>query len=520
MKQTNRLLWAILMITFIWTGTATGQISERARTEPIVVPKTEDTEEGKKKEVERYLRYQRRITPEELTAAMDASYDLKESVLRALKSNPQIQAAKAQLRGAEEGRRKSLADFGPVGTASYGVTLVDRDQVLGRSSNSEGIVSYPRMAKQHQWSLTINVDQPLFTGFRLLSTYQRAALSKELAEQTMRQTELDLINTVQGTFLTLLKARADIISAKDAVERLKSQLQTTKAYYEVGLKPRFDLLQAEADLSKAESDLLLAQNTEETQIASLNSLLALPVENPTNYVGELTYDPFDMSLNQAIDEAFRSRPELSIAQKSIEIAAKDAKISLSPIYPQVSANFQYSRTGDYMNVSGDHYTRPKPQSWEKWRLGVFADWRAWDWGSTIFGYRQARENVRKLEAEYRRAMLDTSYEVKSLHLMIQNAAKRIIEARVGVDAAREGYRMAAARYQAQVGTNTEVLDAQARVSEAESYLSQALTDYQTAISNLYRAIGVVNIELMPKGSTTPLPSIPNEEPNGEKEPIS
>jgi len=61
-----------------------------------------------------------------------------------------------------------------------------------------------------------------------------------------------------------------------------------------------------------------------------------------------------------------------------------------------------------------------------------------------------------------------------------------------VEAARESYRMALARYQAQVGTNTDVLDAQAKVSSSEASLSQALSDYQTALSNLYVAMGEKN----------------------------
>ncbi len=47
----------------------------------------------------------------------------------------------------------------------------------------------------------------------------------------------------------------------------------------------------------------------------------------------------------------------------------------------------------------------------------------------------------------------------------------------------------------QVGTNTEVLDAQSRVSTAEFNLTQALSDYQSALADIYVAMGIKNTAL-------------------------
>ena len=56
--------------------------------------------------------------------------------------------------------------------------------------------------------------------------------------------------------------------------------------------------------------------------------------------------------------------------------------------------------------------------------------------------------------------------------------------------------MAVARYQAQVGTSTDVLDAQSRVSTAETNLTQALTDYQSALADIYVSMGNKNLKLV------------------------
>jgi len=130
-------------------------------------------------------------------------------------------------------------------------------------------------------------------------------------------------------------------------------------------------------------------------------------------------------------------------------------------------------------------------------FGVTATLQAWDWGSTYFGMQSARETVKKLQADLAKMRLDVGYEVKTYYLNIQDAAKRIAVARTALEASKEGFRMAQARYQAQVGTNTDVLTSQAQVSSAEFNLTQALTDYQSALADIYAGMGIKNTSLMP-----------------------
>ncbi|MFN2267256.1 MAG: TolC family protein, partial [Desulfonatronovibrio sp.] len=48
---------------------------------------------------------------------------------------------------------------------------------------------------------------------------------------------------------------------------------------------------------------------------------------------------------------------------------------------------------------------------------------------------------------------------------------------------------------AQVGTNTDVLDAQAKLSGAEANLIRANADYLKALATIYNAMGEKNISL-------------------------
>ena len=418
----------------------------------------------------------------------DSRMDLEKSVNRAVQANPQMQSAKQQIYGAVEGVRAATAAFAPTGTVNYVSTASSSRSPVTVTQSVNGqntaIGTTARWGDKYLATLDLNINQPLFTGFRLLSSYQRAKLSKDQADALYARTELLLTRSVQTAFLNLLKARSDVKSNQDSVARLQSQLKVTRAFYDVGLRPRLDVLQAEADLASAEQALLAAQNSVEIQLAQLNSLLNIPLDQPVDYLGELTQIPFNYTLQQSLDEAYKQRPDISIALKSVEIANKDATITLSGALPQLSASYDYIKQGDTWDLRDRNVSFTDSHQFQ-----INFTWKAWDFGNTIFSYRQATDNVKKLQADLAKLRLDVGADVKTQYLNIQDAAKRINVAKVGLNAANEGYRMAVARYQAQVGTNTDVLDAQSRVSRAEFQLTQALTDYQIAIANLNYSIG-------------------------------
>ncbi|MGE4264316.1 MAG: TolC family protein [Desulfovibrio sp.] len=415
-------------------------------------------------------------TAEQGTAqAAPSSFDLKQAVEFGLANNPTMVSARAQLLGSEYDQNSALADFLPTATASYGVLSYDRQ---------------PQSGDQTAWTGQLNIDQPVFTGFKLLSTYQKAKLAKEQNQAKLTQTELSLIGSIQTYYLSHLKAKMDVKSAQDSVERLKSQLKVTTAFFDVGLKPKLDVLQAEVDLADAEQTLLKAQNSLDTTRAKLNSLLNLPLEAPVTYVGELTYQPFNLGLTECLNRAYKARPDILIGVKSVGMAEKDKTIAGSSFYPQVSADYNYYKKGDSASLNESKNLSNSAR--EYWTVGANASWTFFQWGSTYNKFKSGGETVNKMRADLENTKLGAGFEVKQYLLNQREAADRISVARKSVEAARESYRMALARYQAQVGTNTDVLDAQAKVSSSEASLSQALSDYQTALSNLYVAMGEKN----------------------------
>lgn len=406
---------------------------------------------------------------------------MKHAVEVGVQSNPSLEAVRETVLGADYAIKSSTAAFGPSMSTSYGYTRLDE------KPRSWGVVA----GSLDNWQLTFNINQPLFTGFQLLTAHQKALLQKEQVQSQLQNAELQLTLAIQESFLGLLQAREAVKSAEDSHTRLKEHLKVNTAFYEVGLRPKLDVLQAEVDVATAEQDLVSARNAVETRIARLNSLLGRRVDAPTRYDGELEYRPLMLTVEDCLLRAESSRPDLAIAQQTVQLAEKDVTLAKAPYYPQVSADFNYTREGEDPLVHGGEYHTPSD-----WSAQVGMKWTFFEWGKTYYGQKQAEKNVSRLEQEYLNLRNQAAFEVTQYHLAIKEAEKRISAAKQALTAARESLRMATARYEAQVGTNSDVLDALAAQTQSEANLTNSLADYEVAVARLYVAMGVKNPELL------------------------
>lgn len=341
----------------------------------------------------------------------------------------------------------------------------------------------------------MEVSQPVFQGFRLLATYQKAALQADSDKAALQNAELAMTEQVQTYFLNYLRAEENARSERDSLARLRDQLRITTAFYDVGLRPRLDVLQAEVNVSQAENLLIQAENNRDTYLAMLNTLLGLPATAKAEYAGRLAHVPFNRSLEQCLENAYRQRPDLYMAAKSVEIAGKDQRMAQSDYYPQVEAYYNITQTGNTPDLqragSSDRSSRGTT-----WEVGARATWNVFQGGTTYYADKQAGWLVTKMRYEEENLKLTVGYDVKSKLLAVHEAEKRISVAEKGVEQAREAYNVALARYQEQVGTNFDVLDASSNLTTAQASLTGAKADYLTALAQIYVAMGEFHPDLM------------------------
>lgn len=408
---------------------------------------------------------------------------MKEAVMRTLKFNPNLGAQESQSRSSEEGRKSARGAFGPRLGMSYAAMKQEQE-------TSPVTAKPPEMGR---YTFGVEISQPVFQGFKLLAAYQKAALQADSDKAALRKAELDTTEQVQRYFLDYLRQDENVVSAGDSLARLRDQLNITKAFYDVGLRPRLDVLQAEVNVSQAENQLVQAENSRDTCLAMLNTLLGLPATAKSAYVGKLFHVPFKLTLENCLEIAYRQRPDIYIASKAVEIAGKDQKAVQSDYYPQIEAYYNITNTGNSPDMQRVGQNGSRGTTWE---VGAKATWNVFQWGTTWYADKQAGWLVTKMRYEEEQLKLDVGYDVKSKLLAVREAEKRISLAEKSVAQATEAFNAALARYREQVGTNFEVLDASSKLTAAQASLTGAKADYLTALAQIYVAMGEFHPDLL------------------------
>lgn len=406
------------------------------------------------------------------------SYTMEGAVLRALEKNPDIESARFTVKAAESARKAARSSFGPSLDVNYSYSRYNKDR--------------PSRYEPNVTTMTVQASQPLFTGFNLLNTYQKAALEEERQALQLESQRLSVTADVQEAFVSYLKAEASISSTQRSLERARAQLDMAKTAWNIGLRPRLDVLQAETELARTEALLISYENDRNVWLTRLNTLLDLPPDARIDYHGDLSLSPFSRTLEACLARALEHRPDLLMARKSVEIAVRDLGITKSTFWPQVSAVLGWSTTGSHLDAAGSRYTK---KDYSYGEIGLSVDWTLFSSGRRMYLTQQAQRQISALEAAVRSSVNNCAYAVRSSLLSTQDAYRSVKVSQRGVASAKESYEDAKMRYELQSGSYLDLLTAQAALSEAELAEISSRADCLIALSQLYETMGELHPDL-------------------------
>jgi outer membrane protein len=293
---------------------------------------------------------------------------------------------------------------------------------------------------------------------------------------------------VKTQFYQVILDRALIGVQEESVRLLESQLKDQQNRFEAGTVPRFNVLQAQVQLSNQIPNLIAARNNYRISILTLAKTLGLDfnpargIAAPIRVVGELSYIPRNISLLQAIELGKQSRPFLKQARANVLNQIEQVHVALGGFLPNVTS------TGGY-----DVFSSPLNSSWhdisQGWVFGLQGSWAVWDSGETYGKFKQQRALLSETKITY-------DDDVRQVELEIQQAASNLLQNREliqatekNVEQAQEAVRLAQARLGAGAGTQLDVLNAQVQLTTAQSTRLQALFGYNSTLAEFDRVTG-------------------------------
>jgi len=402
---------------------------------------------------------------------------LEESIKIALERNLKLHSATEGVVGSEFRREAAKTDFLPKWTGQYSYTRYNRPTSVGFSGTS-GVGGTSRDLSNFNTS----IQQPLFSGGSITSNYRLEKLGVDLSKTNVEVVKRDIVLQVREGYFNILTAEKFLNVAQQQVKQFEAQLEVTKAFFEVGIVPKNDLLQGEVKLANARQALVKAENDVAAAKASFNILLRREIHTPLSVVDILGYKPFPLRFEESLEEALQKRPEIKTAELNIDQAKENVKIARSGFFPVIGLTGNYNKLSDEPDLMGDLRS-------ERWTVQALATFTLWDWRKTASKVGESKVKVTQAEDSKVQLIEGIILEVKDDYLNMLVAEKNLGVAEKAIEQAEENLRMNEERYKYQVATATDVLDAVTLLAQARVNYYSALSDFNIAKARLERAMG-------------------------------
>ena len=329
----------------------------------------------------------------------------------------------------------------------------------------------------HSFTISAPVFSPEIDASIDASRYAREGTGAAY-EEALQQAKYDAISG----YYTLIMNRNLVDVAQQAVKDYQGHVTNVDAQYNVGLVASSDVLAAKTNLADSETNLVKAQNTANLAEASLNQVIAYPVQTSiTTAERDLQYKPYNVTLEQAKAYAMLHRSALvksAMAVKEAESALRKSKFGYLPTVG-VEAGRGYADFDGYFGTSN-----------KSWHIGAKASWSLWDGGATQNKVKVASDTLEKAKEANLAAVDSVLLSVQKAYLNLRSAEQTIQSTQTAVTQGQESFRIATLRYRAGVGTNLDVLDAETKLTTARNNYVQALYNYNISIAALEQLTGV------------------------------
>jgi len=205
----------------------------------------------------------------------------------------------------------------------------------------------PPPTQDQTWAAHFQVTQAIYQGGQIRSALRSAKMTKEEALLNYETVLADALLQARIAYYDVLSA-ADQVGVEEAsVKLLTQQLDDQTRRYEAGTVPRFNVLQAQVELSNEKPKLIQAHNV--LRVAKNNLVNQMGEHIPTGVqedvplelADKLNADAYSIELTQAIAQALKGRTEL-LALRKQELVEKEAVITAQGNYkPTVSLSGGY-----------------------------------------------------------------------------------------------------------------------------------------------------------------------------------
>jgi outer membrane protein len=184
----------------------------------------------------------------------------------------------------------------------------------------------------------------LFNGLKMFATHQQLSLLESMGKLSSRIQIENTLQSIIATYYNVVKQKQLIRGLSENIKISEERLAIAQKRFEVGAGSKLDVLQAKTDMN-AQTSVLIRQRTMLEELkASLNLLLARPIET-TFDVSDTIPVQFQMKYEDLKTNYQKTNPDVLYAQENVSFVKQQLRGTRADMFPVINfnANYLFSR---------------------------------------------------------------------------------------------------------------------------------------------------------------------------------
>jgi len=422
-----------------------------------------------------------------------APLSLKEAVRTALEKNSSIEASGAAQQAAESKVQEARSGFLPKVNYSESWTRSDNpvfvfsslltQHQFGEQDFLLGPLNRPDFLNNFQSLVT--ADQTLFDAGQTKHAVRSAALTRDIAGEDHRLTQMDVIASVVRAYYDAVLSAEEVKAADQAVRSVEADLQHAENVRSAGLSTDADVLSIRVHLAGVREQLIRRTADLDVARAALNDALGLPLDTAHSLTTELAPASLPAGLLADYEKsAVADRPEARQVKLSASLAETQAADARSSLLPDVVLHgaFEADRQGFYDRGGAN------------WLVSVGLRWNLFNGFSDKARIDETKSLLSRSQAHQESTGSAIRLQVRRAYADLRAAEQRIDVAKASVAEAEESLRITQNRYQAGMNNVTDLLRTETAVLDVRTRYLAAVHDQRIAATMLAMAAGTLSAD--------------------------
>jgi outer membrane protein TolC len=420
--------------------------------------------------------------PEAVAITEQQPISLEQAIELAYRNNPDLEIARLGVERSQAALNEARAALTPT------VDLNARVDVLTNPGQGQDLEDDAGVSTVGALTGNVEANYDVLTGGERPARIQAAELQVQQQQLALEQVREEVRSQTSLAYYDVQSARERIRIGQAFLQEACRNLRDSILFFDVGVGTRLDVLRADVQVSQARQDIVLARSTWQTAQRRLASLLNVPSDTTVATTTVRIGGFWPLTLEESIVLAWQNRAELASDLAQRDIAAAQRQIALSALRPRLQAFGSVNAALALTDIASADIPGFDRNASAGFGLRLGGRWRVFDGGATVARADQADQDRAIAESTFSQSRNQIRFEVEQAYFNLESNLSNIDTARTALEQAREALRLAQRRFDAGVGDQLEVLEAQRELTEAQVNLLESVLGYNRSLTSLERAV--------------------------------